>query len=856
MRLGRRARWTVLILVAVGLILGLGSAAGARPETPERPAAPADHACRWERVQIGTSPTWTAELRCEAGAGHTSDPEDVPGDHVPPLPSACAGTYKDDRSLLGHVTIHLRIRCEAPPPPAEEPPADESTERRCRYERVRVEGSDEWTAELQCDDGVDPDEVPAGRLPPLPSGCTRTIPGIESAPGQQIVQIDCAPPGRRMIDCEDEVDIIWDDGETLDVPEDAPQWWLDQIEQESNVNEGEGCGLAEHPPQQTCADRGPQEDTSGSLVPDGCWGTYPASLYNLTFDDGDWLDSAGYQTRLMGWVTQVMFAIGKGAIQLTLWLVGWGFSFKLTEFAKFSENVGGTYQSDLIDAYELQNVVWFVLVGYMGFIALKGKVTAAGGELAVAIVMAGLSTVMFANRADYLESISLRMDEASADLLFAARGEDMPTEVEPDKLMREAIRPLQTVIFQEFVESPYLYLNYETRPTSQRCIDIANNILSTGWEGDGWPSRYMGSVPECEKAAEFNADVGTERMLGGLLIMIVALVVAAFLGLAAVTVVISKFLIAVLFAVMPFAILGAILPGTGRRIAWAWLGALVQLLVTAIGMSFLVALMMLAIEEVLGLTADRDLIERWAIVLLVVGTVYFTRKSLLSGGRALGTNLANALTRMSPASAGYQGRGSIGFDMNRTDRIAYGSMRGGIIGGGVAAAAVGGHVMGRLAERRVARRSYRGANKLERSRERGHHEYRHDTYRYGGRGPTTGTGGATGGLPPRGGNGPSGPNAGRQHSPTAAPAAGSPQDGEWRARYQFRVQMRRPRSLILHPIGGVADRVRQNLPLLGTKAQAGRETRAAQGLGRWTGRRSGKPWALPSWKRKLWRGYP
>lgn len=214
---------------------------------------------------------------------------------------------------------------------------------------------------------------------------------------------------------------------------------------------------------------------------------------------------------------------------------------------------------------------------------------------------------------------------------------------------------------------------------------------------------------------------------------------------------------------------------------------------------------------------------------------YFARKKFLTSGQALATSLADNLTRMSPSSAGYRSNGPVGFDFDRPDRVATRTTKGAAYGVGWGAAALSaaaaGYVMTRAAERRNAKRSFNNLERMERSRERPTLEQRLDAYAYGGRDP--GKPGhvkvqmpdQSGGGKGRRRRGRGGTGGGGGQVDVQLPRAGGPKDQEWRAREELVWRRRAPRPVFTHPIGHVADRIRQGAPLVGQRAQAGRYMR-------------------------------
>jgi TrbL/VirB6 plasmid conjugal transfer protein len=669
------------------------------------------------------------------------------------------------------------------------------------------------------------------------------------------------------IACRNEKSFWFDSDEERTVDANTPYWWRKEIDEDRN-----GCDLAAHPPMKSCREIRAEEAAKGpndpkwdppGLLPDGCWGTYPVYNYQLTWKAGSWYDVTEYNQRLMGWLTQAMFGAGVSGIQLVQFLVDWGFSFDVAQYSQMVADLADRYDVSLVQGWGLVDMTWFFLIAFAGFMALKGKLAVGGGEILVAVVLAGLATVLMQHKEMYMRELAQNMDLASSDLMLAAvpadERPDIPANATSKQRIHLSLQPIQARINEEFIETPYAFLNWGKRLTS-KCLEVQEGIVAVGdWDDDGWPTRYMERQgDECKAAAEYNGSAGIGRMFGALMTMIIAFIVVGFLGLAAFTVALAKFLLAVLFAVTPFVIIFAVLPGAGRRLCWAWVGAVVQIVLMAVGMSFMLALMMVSVEQVMdNIPDDTDLIERWTIILLLVSTIYFARKKFLTSGQALATSLADNLTRMSPSAAGYQSNGPVGFDFDRPDRVATRTTKGVAYGVGWGAAALSaaaaGYVMTRAAERRSAKRGYNNLERMERSRERPTLEQRLDAYAYGGRDPGKpghvkvgvggGGGGGGGGFGGGGGGGRGRNGGGRGRNggggggggggfgggygdvDVQLPQAGGPKDQEWRAREELVWRRRAPRPVFTHPIGHVADRIRQGAPLVGHRAQAGRYMR-------------------------------
>jgi hypothetical protein len=824
----------------------------------------------------------------------------------------------------------------------------------CHWEQRTKVGQDWRYLELVCANGVDPKTLLRDQLPPAPGNCRQETVGRGDKPALPQPGEPQRPAGTRgrprtkVWKCTAADDTVWFECQDMEKtlgqdwldpdhkdqvqipahprPEDA--WWYEEIKRETEDAKagkpGNGCELAKHPPAPPCKDRELTNYRSESgLIPDRCWGNYPSKHYAINWSSGE---DSDFTDTMLAWLGTLMFSLGKGAIVSVLWLVGWAFSFNIKDYTTFAYNIAESYQVSIVEGFNLQDMVWFALVAWAGMTALRGKLGAAGAEILVAIVMAGVFTVIYQQRAVYMNELATLLDETSARMLVAGRhrtcippDQKRPTDrvvdenpsvrCRPDEVLVEAdatqsvqllneIRPLQQRIHQSFVEEPYAYLSWGRIITDQ-CLKAQNHIIATGYNGDGWPARHMQRADDaedakekaeaeaaarehrpprpvadydCDAAGDFNRKPSDERMLGALLTMLAAWVVAFFLGLMSLTVVVSKFLVAVLFALSPFAAVAAILPGAARRAAWSWFGTLLQLSVGVVSMSFLLSLMLLGVSQVLRSTENIELVQRWFVVFLIAGAVYFARRKLLSSSKGLGETLTDSLVRMTPAGAVWRGQ-SQHMDMLGMDR---GLARG---GQGVLTVANAGRrvVAQRMAENRAARKSLRNLEKMERGRERGHvkrvtttatdaapalaagatvagalgggdpsrngarpsrgqhrgngrttnrgYQGRH---RQGGR-PNTGPS-STGPSQPNGGSQNTGPSRGstsvpRNVRPNPAPRPPVPRQPVAPRRtveYVVEHTYRNPASFLRNPVRAVSDRMRHGTPVFGTRAQADR----------------------------------
>jgi hypothetical protein len=488
-------------------------------------------------------------------------------------------------------------------------------------------------------------------------------------------------------------------------PETA-RWYAEEAREEAHQHQN--CALARHVPTGNCA----QIRSAGAnslrpddgILPDECWGNYPSSSFDLHYDNGGFFS---WDRKIWATMTGLVHVIGKGAIQLVLALIGWAFvTFEMEDYSPIAIVAGGRYHTRLIQRFdEVTQLAWLVLFGFCGVKALRGKLALAGGEIAMSIVALSLATYMMTHRADYLAGAADTIDKASTALLAAGnQGQDPTTATGEDTSYTRAqvIAPLQRTLHEEFVELPFDHIHFGAGRLRGECANRRNQILWVGAHRDGgWAQRYMETGDtvgdsqspraNCDAYADNMGEPNTVRFLTALVTTVIAVVVAGILGSCALTVIVSKLVMMLMFIILPFALVAAILPGAGRRSAWSMLGTGAQAGVAETGMSGVLSFLLVTLDGVHNILRNLPLAERYGILLPLVLVVFWIRMRLLEGSRSLATNITNALTRASPASRNHAG-GEEGINLRHLDgSAARGMVAAGYAGaiGGASTAALG-----------------------------------------------------------------------------------------------------------------------------------------------------------------------
>jgi hypothetical protein len=468
-----------------------------------------------------------------------------------------------------------------------------------------------------------------------------------------------------------------------------------------------------------------------AIVPELCVGPHATSHYDIGYAEADDLDEEedpSFSRLMWGGATAFAFFLGKSLVHVALWLVGWAYSFRITELNPLARDIGDTYQRNLVNdpvGERLQDLFWLVLVCWAGLAALRGKLAMAGGELLTTIVLLLVAAVLIDHRVQYMNATWTLMTESSNTLLEAGLSDLPPVEgggagtTVGDGVDAVLVRGVQAEIHRVFVEDAYDHLNWgaglgdadDGGNRLRRCAAARYYIVSQGpHSAEKFPrDRMRAAGPECGRLAEFNRNPNGTRLMGAILTMVSSLLVAVLLGLIALTIIVGKFVALLLFAVAPLAVIVVSLPGQGRKVAWAWGSAVVQVVLAVVGMSFLLSLLLMTLVELTTITEGVPLIERFLLMNLVVLVLFAARRNLLAAGQRLAGRLGEYLsaTRGSGTSWAAAGAASAGQGLNllRVDRTA-------LIAVGAPASVAGRHLARRVQERRVARRSYRNLQNI------------------------------------------------------------------------------------------------------------------------------------------------
>jgi hypothetical protein len=464
------------------------------------------------------------------------------------------------------------------------------------------------------------------------------------------------------------------------------------------------------------------------LMPEQCVGTHAIRNFDINYSQYDSENEEGTPSitrNLWGGATNFAFYLAKGATQISLWAVHWAYTFDIKQYDVLAITMGDNFQNNLLGqpGFRLKELCWLALFSWAGFMALRGKLAAAGAEMLTTIVALLLSAVLIGNRQLYMDAVWDLMDEASTTVLVAGMGGDPSQPTTREELVRKMQRQIQII----FIEDPYDYLNWgrplgnpqEAGNPLRACAAARYYILSRGPHGsDPLPRVEMtaagGSTHACDKLVEYNRDPDGNRLLGAVLVMISSWTAGGLMITMGLTVVVGKITALLMFGLVPFVGVLAILPAQGRRLAWGIVLAMGKAVVVVVGIGGALSITMLSLTSVADVTENVSMIERFMIVNLVIAIAFSMRRKVIASGEIFTSRMKEYLSTARGQGHDWasttQGIGADGETaLMAADR--YLGLGAGYAVGGSAVLASRTYIK-RSTEARVARRSYKNLQKV------------------------------------------------------------------------------------------------------------------------------------------------
>lgn len=399
------------------------------------------------------------------------------------------------------------------------------------------------------------------------------------------------------------------------------------------------------------------------LVPDGGYGEFPLSHYEVTFKHGHSWDIG---RNLIGGLIVLVWSIDKMLVGAGLWVVGFAFDNSVIDGLRGPFlSVGRSLDASIVGPLHLASLTWFVLIVVGAWHALRGRVTMAAGEIALSVLAAGLFGLIAANPAGYLQgALDTTGRLSSAVLSSTAHGQTDTSNGDPRVAATIAVRPAQAAMFKAFIDEPYQVIQWGHVLSVPKCAainrwalgavgysDAQHSPLSVDMEANADSARGLMKLAGCTEEANWANNPSAERLGSAVLSMFVGGLVLILLGLLAFTVITSVVILACLFAAATLVAPCVVLPGAGRAVLWRWVAAVVRVLMAVVGMALLLVILSSAVTAFLTSTDGQPPIMRFLLVMASVVFMFVARKRIIHTGSNIAQSLGDHLSSRRPGSA-------------------------------------------------------------------------------------------------------------------------------------------------------------------------------------------------------------
>jgi len=428
----------------------------------------------------------------------------------------------------------------------------------------------------------------------------------------------------------------------------------------------------------------------GSAGADGI----PTGNYDIGYDAGAWNH---FSRKVWGTATDGTFSLTKMLVGTTTQVLRWGFTFSLARrLAQPANDIALGYYGALgggrATAVNTFNLALFATLVYFAVQALRGRTIRAAGELGVTylilVLFVGFVIAVpngFGRLVDSTLSGAAKLAGGIAATTLSghtAAAAGCPTyradqDADGSDAQLEVVTcPFTAAIHRAFVARPYDLLNWGADlgdgddPTNplRNCARARDAMLATGPHGDADEPRFLMGMAgsECERFADFNHDPTAERFGLAVLVLLTAVLVLLLMLLTALTLVGAQVLLVALVAVMPFAIVAGMLPGSGRSLLWRWATGVLRVVLVVLAVAVFLSLYLVSIDVLLDASDGEPWLVQGATLVLLTLVMFAARARLLrasermaehtharlSAARVGGSHGAGLLTA---AAGGWQG---------------------------------------------------------------------------------------------------------------------------------------------------------------------------------------------------------
>lgn len=410
----------------------------------------------------------------------------------------------------------------------------------------------------------------------------------------------------------------------------------------------------------------------------------PADAFHCGVDVGAWNHA---DRKIFAFACSAGFGLNKMVVSWSIAVVEWAFRFNIgTSMAPFTGSVGEGYFGAL---HGVNSAYWAALTFttfYAAVKVLRGQMSRGMSELGLSVLLlmafwaivvngsgfGGLTAGALNTTAEISSEIGqLTLDPAATAGCPGQININLPAITPPfiADIVNDAVAshndryggtgalvcPMANGLFITLVERPSDLIQWGQVLDDTPCAGTRDAILLSGpWGNDDNPRHLMA---QCDQGlADFNHDPSDARIGMVVVTLLVSLLTLILVVGMALVLLIAQVVLALTIMVMPFAMISAALPGTGRNLFAKWLTVFIKVAVLTIFMTGLLALHLSTLNVAMRASENAP----WAAQAAVMVMVTIMSFSLMRKAVAASGNAAVRTTRALAATVGQNGAPTAG----------------------------------------------------------------------------------------------------------------------------------------------------------------------------------------------------
>ncbi len=386
----------------------------------------------------------------------------------------------------------------------------------------------------------------------------------------------------------------------------------------------------------------------------------PTDGFDIGYAPPGWND---FTAKVGGFLLQVSFAAIKLLASGTVAVLEWGFAGRIADaMAGIIDPTATRFHVALFGSeHGLYDFALFLAVFIAGIQALRGRLTQAAGELVMTwlVAVCYLSTFAFAagGFSGVVDGMRSTASGLSAVLVEATMG--TPASCNGIDEAAAVMCPLRAGFHEAFVVGPYDQLNWgrdlgaasdPANPVAA-CAAARDDLVATGPHGTDDQPRTAMTAAGCAAEASYQATVTAERVLLGFVVASVSVVMLAVVLVIGLNLTMLQLGVALGVMLLPFAVLGGLVPGPSRALLWRWLSWAAKLVAGVVAMALLLAIYLVVITETMAATQGMATGMRFVSLLVPALALWWGRRRMAKAAKAIGAQTGTALDRATPGRA-------------------------------------------------------------------------------------------------------------------------------------------------------------------------------------------------------------